>query len=229
MDYETKIVKGTTKKYNTVSGEKVSISKRIDLGVNSLFDVNDEVVILSYDTLNDLIEGAGVDSIDKLESIYNKDKALENENKKLYAKINELMDLLSMKDDNIDELVNVNNTNNVKIRELEKDVAVFESIDVNKLRGKVDELDLLKDKLLNLNERLDNKSNVISLLQNQIMEYIQLVNYKNSIINALEKQGVLSKLMGKDVRAGLIKPSLFLINETGNLKDDVGDDLSGDD
>ena len=35
--------------------------------------------------------------------------------------------------------------------------------------------------------------------------------------------------MGKDVRAGLIKPSLFLINETGNLKDDVGDDLSGDD
>ena len=229
MDYETKIVKGTTKKYNTVSGEKVSISKRIDLGVNSLFDVNDEVVILSYDTLNDLIEGAGVDSIDKLESIYNKDKALENENKKLYAKINELMDLLSMKDDNIDELVNVNNTNNVKIRELEKDVAVFESIDVNKLRGKVDELDLLKDKLLNLNDRLDNKSNVISLLQNQIMEYIQLVNYKNSIINALEKQGVLSKLMGKDVRAGLIKPSLFLINETGNLKDDVGDDLSGDD
>lgn len=229
MDYEIKIVKGTTKKYNTVSGEKVSISKRIDLGVNSLFDVNDEVVILSYDTLNDLIEGAGVDSIDKLESIYNKDKALENENKKLYAKINELMDLLSMKDDNIDELVNVNNINNVKIRELEKDVAVFESIDVNKLRGKVDELDLLKDKLLNLNERLDNKSNVISLLQNQIMEYIQLVNYKNSIINALEKQGVLSKLMGKDVRAGLIKPSLFLINETGNLKDDVGDDLSGDD
>lgn len=224
MDYEIKIVKGTTKKYNTVSGEKVSISKRIDLGVNSLFDVNDEVVILSYDTLNDLIEGAGVDSIDKLESIYNKDKALENENKKLYAKINELMDLLSMKDDNIDELVNVNNINNVKIRELEKDVAVFESIDVNKLRGKVDELDLLKDKLLNLNERLDNKSNVISLLQNQIMEYIQLVNYKNSIINALEKQGVLSKLMGKDVRAGLIKPSLFLINETGNLKDDVGDD-----
>lgn len=229
MDYEIKIVKGTTKKYNTVSGEKVSISKRIDLGVNSLFDVNDEVVILSYDTLNDLIKGAGVDSIDKLESIYNKDKALENENKKLYAKINELMDLLSMKDDNIDELVNVNNTNNVKIKELEKDVAVFESIDVNKLRGKVDELDLLKDKLLNLNERLDNKSNVISLLQNQIMEYIQLVNYKNSIINALEKQGVLSKLMGKDVRAGLIKPSLFLINETGNLKDDVGDDLSGDD
>ena len=224
MDYEIKIVKGTTKKYNTVSGEKVSISKRIDLGVNSLFDVNDEVVILSYDTLNDLIKGAGVDSIDKLESIYNKDKALENENKKLYAKINELMDLLSMKDDNIDELVNVNNTNNVKIKELEKDVAVFESIDVNKLRGKVDELDLLKDKLLNLNERLDNKSNVISLLQNQIMEYIQLVNYKNSIINALEKQGVLSKLMGKDVRAGLIKPPLFLINETGNLKDDVGDD-----
>lgn len=224
MDYEIKIVKGTTKKYNTVSGEKVSISKRIDLGVNSLFDVNDEVVILSYDTLNDLIKGAGVDSIDKLESIYNKDKALENENKKLYAKINELMDLLSMKDDNIDELVNVNNTNNVKIKELEKDVAVFESIDVNKLRDKVDELDLLKDKLLNLNERLDNKSNVISLLQNQIMEYIQLVNYKNSIINALEKQGVLSKLMGKDVRAGLIKPPLFLINETGNLKDDVGDD-----
>lgn len=224
MDYEIKIVKGTTKKYNTVSGEKVSISKRIDLGVNSLFDVNDEVVILSYDTLNDLIKGAGVDSIDKLESIYNKDKALENENKKLYAKINELMDLLSMKDDNIDELVNVNITNNVKIKELEKDVAVFESIDVNKLRDKVDELDLLKDKLLNLNERLDNKSNVISLLQNQIMEYIQLVNYKNSIINALEKQGVLSKLMGKDVRAGLIKPPLFLINETGNLKDDVGDD-----
>ena len=45
MQHEVKTVKATSKKYKTKDGVKESISKRVDLGVDSIFTVGDEVAI----------------------------------------------------------------------------------------------------------------------------------------------------------------------------------------
>ena len=56
------------------------------------------------------------------------------------------------------------------------------------------------------------------------MELQQLVNYKDKEIDAVKKQNVIYKLIGKDATADIPEPTLYLIDTSGNLiKNDESD------
>ena len=142
---------------------------------------------------------------------------LSAKNDALHERLNELTDLLSGKDKTIASLDETIVNYKIKIAELN-------AVDIDKLKDKSDELDDVKDELVAVTKRLDDKSNVISLLQNQIMELQQLVNYKDKEIDAVKKQNVIYKLIGKDATADIPEPTLYLIDTSGNLiKNDESD------
>ena len=142
---------------------------------------------------------------------------LSAKNDELHKKLDELTDLLTGKDETIASLDET--IVNYKIK-----IAEYNAVDVDKLKEKSDELDDVKDELIDVTKKLDSKSNVISLLQNQIMELQQLVNYKDKEIDAVKNQNVIYKLIGKDATADITAPTLYLIDSSGNLikeKDDI--------
>lgn len=105
------------------------------------------------------------------------------------------------------------------IYDLEKEIAVLNAVDISELKEKVKELDNIKDELITISDKLNSKSNVISLLQNQIMEYIQLVNYYKEKALVSENKGFFDYLLKKDVTANIVAPKLYLIDLSGNIKD----------
>lgn len=135
---------------------------------------------------------------------------LSAKNDALHERLDELTDLLTGKDETIESL-------DETIVNYKVEIAKYDAIDVDKLKEKSDELDVLKNELNDVNKRLDKKSNVISLLQNQIMELQQLVNYKNIKIERLENKGVLDTIFKKDVTADIDLPTLYLIDSSGSL------------
>ena len=138
----------------------------------------------------------------------------------LHERLDGLSDLLSGKDETIAAL-------DETVTEYKIKVAEFNAIDVDKLKEKADKSDDVKDELIAVTKRLDNKSNVISLLQNQIMELQQLVNYKDKEIDAVKNQNVIHKLLRRDATVDIPTPTLYLIDTSGNLiKND--DDISVD-
>ena len=146
--------------------------------------------------------------------------ALTSKNDALHERLDELSDLLSGKDETIAAL-------DETVTEYKIKVAEFNAIDVDKLKEKADKSDDVKDELIAVTKRLDNKSNVISLLQNQIMELQQLVNYKDKEIDAVKNQNVIHKLLRRDATVDIPTPTLYLIDTSGNLiKND--DDISVD-
>ena len=114
----------------------------------------------------------------------------------LNAKLEKSKSLLLSKDD--------------AIAKLDKQIAIYDAIDVDKLMEKADELDKTK--------------NVIILQQKQITEYIQLVNYHKETATAYKNQGLINKALGRDAAAKIITPTLYLIDSSGNpIADDDAD------
>ena len=136
--------------------------------------------------------------------------ALTSKNDALHKRLDELTDLLTDKDKTIASL-------DADIVDYKIKIAEYNAIDIDKLKEKADKSDDVKDELVAVTKRLDDKSNVISLLQNQIMELQQLVNYKDKEIDAVKNQNVLYKLIGKDATADITAPTLYLIDSSGNL------------
>ena len=88
---------------------------------------------------------------------------------------------------------------------------------MDKLRSKADEVDNLKNELVAFTKRLDDKSNIITLLQNQIRELQQVVNYKSNLNDKLENKGALDCIFNRDVTAGIVAPDLDFVDLSGNL------------
>lgn len=202
----------------TVADLKSDISEKD----NIIAELNSNIKISAAkisDLKND-VSGKDAELISIKNSLSEKDKSiveLTSKNEMLHEKLNELTDLLTDKDKTIDSL-------DETIVEYKVKIATYNAIDIDKLKKKSDELDNVKNELNDINIRLDKKSNVISLLQNQIMELQQLVNYKDKEIDAVKNQNVFYKLIGKDATADIIAPTLYLIDISGNLiKNDKSD------
>ena len=257
MQHIVKQIKAVTKKYNTKSGEKESISKRVDLGVTDLFEVDEYVAVISETNFNklnndstdvaaklekdiaakDKIIAANNESITnfkaEIENKTNKIAELSKENKALKNDAAKLKSDISAKDDKIDKLTTdvaakdekltdsektisdlnakldeVNATvgelkelllsKDSTIAELDKQIAVYDAIDISDLKYKASELDKSK--------------NIIIRLQNEKAEYLQLVNYHKETAIAYKNQGVISKAFGKDAAADITAPVLYLID-----------------
>ena len=266
MQHIIKQVKAVTKKYTTKSGEKESTSKRVDLGVTDIFDVDEYVAIIRESDFNKIDEtivdkDATItnlnDSVAKnkteLKSKTNKIGDLSKEIKALKTKVAELESDISAKDDiigelesgvdgdaatigdlekavadkdatiddlnakvdkltaTVDELKPLLLTKDATITNLEKQIAAYDSVDIDKLESKADEL--------------DNAKNVIMKLQNEKMDYIQLVNYHKEKSTAYKNQNPFSKLIGRDAAADITLPTLTFIDISGNpIKDDDADE-----
>lgn len=275
MQHIMKKIKAVTKKYQTKSGEKESISKRVDIGVTDLFEIGECVVVISktnFDKLNndsgeitaklekevaakDEIIAANNESITnfkaEIETKTNKIAELSKEIKALKNTVAELESDVSAKDDKIDKLTTdvaakdekltdsdetISDLNakldEVKptvdelkelllskdstIADLDKQIAVYDAIDVDKLTVKADELDKSK--------------NIIIRLQNEKTEYIQLVNYHKERATAYKNQGVINKMLGNDAAAEITPPLLYLIDMSGiSIKNDEANENAGDD
>lgn len=107
---------------------------------------------------------------------------------KLNATVDELKSLLLTKDD--------------AIAKLEKQIAVYDAIDIPDLKYKASELDKSK--------------NIIMRLQNEKLEYVQLVNYHKETATAYKNQRWYNKALGKDATADISTPTLTLIDLSGN-------------
>lgn len=113
----------------------------------------------------------------------------------IHSKLNELSDVLSSKNSIIDDLDST-------IKELEKDVAVYDAIDISGLKDKAKEL--------------EKANKVIIRLQSETKEYILLNAYKDKKIDALENKGALDYILNRNVTAGIPEPTLLLIDSSGN-------------
>ena len=178
MHHEKKIVKGTSKKYKTVDGiEKESVSKRIDLGVNSAFNIGDEVSILSSDDFNKLTDG-NADEIQVLKNISSgKDDTI--------AKLNESNDKLNQElQDKLDLINDVTaklKASEKRVKELESDVSEKDDIIADSEKSIADknaEIKELKETNGALNDTIDelkplllSKDDTIAELDNKLSKY----------------------------------------------------------
>lgn len=167
----------------------------------------------TIDDLKNNVSGKDAELVASKKVIAENDKtiaALTSKNDALHKRLDELSDLLTGKDETIASL-------DADIVDYKIKIAEFNAVDIDKLKEKADKSDDVKDELVAVTKRLDDKSNVISLLQNQIMELQQLVNYKDKEIDAVKNQNVIYKLIGKDATADIPTPTLYLIDSSGNL------------
>ena len=253
MQHIVKQIKAVTKKYKTKSGEKESVSKRVDIGVTDLFEVDEYVAIISkpnFDEIDKTIADKDSTisnlngSVDKYkadnDSKINKIGELSTEIKALKKRVAELESDISAKDDKIGSLENdvadkdkklkeLDDVNaavgNLKellldkdstINELDKQIAVYDAIDISDLQDKAKELEKSK--------------NAVILQQKQITECISLIGYHKERATAYKNQGVISKALGKDAATDITTPTLYLIDSSGNpiKKNDIDESVDDD-
>ena len=236
MQHIIKEIKAVTKSYTTKSGVKESVSKRVDLGVTDIFETGECVAVISktnFDNIDETIADKDAtignlnDSIAKhkaeLESKTNIIGDLSKEIKALKIQVAELESDISAKDETIadsgnvidglndkvdklnatvDELKSLLLTKDDAIAKLEKQIAVYDAIDIPDLKYKASELDKSK--------------NIIMRLQNEKLEYVQLVNYHKETATAYKNQRWYNKALGKDATADISTPTLTLIDLSGN-------------
>ena len=198
----------------TITDLNGSIDKyksELDVKTNKIGDLSKEIKALKT-KVAELESGISAkdETIDELTATVdgNAKKLTDSENvidglndkvDELTAAVGKLKPLLLSKDDTISEL--------------EKQIAVYDAIDVDKLKEKADELDTSK--------------NVVILQQKQITEYIQLVNFHKETATAYKNQNAISKLIGRDAATDIATPTLFLIDLSGNpIVDDADDDAT---
>ncbi len=184
-------------KDKTIGNLNDSVAKyksELDAKTNKVADLSKEIKALKTKVAELEADVSSKDkTIDKLTGNvagkYDEIDALNDKVGEVTATVDELKSLLLSKDDTI--------------AKLEKQIAVYDAMDVDKLMEKADELDKSK--------------NAVILQQSQIREYIQLVNYKDKENTALRNQKWYLKALGRDATADIQLPPLNLIDESGNI------------
>lgn len=189
MHHEKKIVKGTSKKYKTLNGiEKESVSKRIDLGVNSAFNVDDEVVILSADDFNKLTDG----NADEIQVLKNISSGKDDTIAKLKASNDKLNQELQAKLDLINGLTPKSKASEKRVKELESDVSKKDNIisdNEKSIADKDSEINQLKETNGALSDKLD-KSKDYLLKKDDIIAGLEkdLAKYDDVDVSALKEK-----------------------------------------
>ena len=196
MELETGTIKGNkTKYYNkTNETEIIKYSKYVNLGVNSNFNIDDEVVVIAKQYYNDVI------------AVNNDDIKLNETIKELSNNNDELMELLELKNNNIDELrdqlqqsTNTNANKSDEIINLTNSLAEVE-------QQLTEYLTILKQYNITTSDDL-----------NRIFgEFRVILNYLNDCIIAYEKQGRIKRFLKKNPTSDIVKPATKLLDYRGN-------------
>jgi chromosome segregation ATPase len=181
MQHETTVVKKASKKYKTADGHvKESISKRISLKKDSIFEIGDEIALLPMDEFNKLSDVTAGEISDLKKTISEKDAdidELNESNDKLKSELQSKLDL-------INELTN-------KLKASEKKVVDLES-DISAKDKKITELE---SEIANVNvnveaseKTIDDLNAKVDELNKSLADSKQYLLDKDDIIVDLEKQ-----------------------------------------
>lgn len=198
MAVEKRIIKGSKKKYKRQKDEKeiTKCSLYITLGVNSSFNKGDEAVIIATDEYNKLLDNATDDNTNELNDI-------------ITDKDNEIEELTHQ----IKELTASNEQLTNEIATLKNELSKYDAYDIDDLQHKAKELEQYKNV-------------VIDYLRNERTEYKDLINYLNKCIDTLEHRNIFLRLFNKDNTTDVDKPPLKLIDVNGYILNDSYNDLN---
>ncbi len=181
MQHEITVVKKASKKYTTADGvEKESISKRISLKKDSIFEIGDEIALLPIADFNKLSDVTADEISDLKKTLSEKDADIDELNESNAKLKTELQSKLNL----INDLTNKLKASEKKIDDLESDISEKDEIiaglksDVNVVNATVND----NEKTINgLNAKVDE-------LNKSLADSKQYLLDKDDIIVDLEKQ-----------------------------------------
>ena len=196
MVFETGIIKGKKTRYYKQSEGKeiIRYSKTINLGVNSSFNIDDSVVVLSDDDFKNLNNNNASERISELNCII-----ADNENI-----INVLSDEVAALRAEVKKLTNSNNKYLETINRLTSD-------------NKADELELTELKRVMKHHDItsaDELQQLFKLFELLEVDYIRTIDYLNKYLDMLQQRGLLQRIINKDVVVD--SPALKYIDVKGN-------------
>lgn len=203
MLFETGIIKGNKTKYYNKTDDKeiVKYSKYINLGVNSNFNIDDNVVVLSKKYYDELM-GNNNNEIKLSETI----KELSNNN-------DELMELIKIKDNEIGNLT----ADNSKLKDQLQQTTITNANKSDKITKLTETTSALEQQLTEYKATLKQYDiNTADDLNNLIDEYKIILNYLNDCIIAYETQGRFKRFLKENPTIDIVKPPTKLINYRGN-------------
>ena len=203
---EQKKVKGSkTSYYNKSEKKKIErVSKQVNLGVNSAFDVGDIAYVLSDDEYKELIDNnTGNDEL------MNDIKQLRDDNNKLDATNKELSDKVAALSDEVASLT-------AMISEQEQELNKYSNIDIDKLNQSINKLEIANKEL---SSKVTNRDEYIIYLELLQSDYKLLIQYLNICNDLKDKRNFFNRMINKDVASDVDKPSLDLIDFKGNVSD----------
>ena len=203
---EQKEVRGSKTSYYNKSEKKTieRISKLINLGVNSPFNVGDIAYILSDDEYKELIDNnTGNDEL------MNDIKRLSDDNNKLDATNKELSDKVAALSDEVASLT-------AMISEQEQELNKYSDLDIDKLNQSINDLEIANKEL---SSKVTNRDEYIIYLELLQSDYKLLIQYLNICNDLQDKRNVFNRLINKDVASDIDKPTLELIDFKGNVSD----------
>ena len=192
---ETGKIKGKKTTYSTADGNKVvKYSKTINLGVNSNFNIDDDVVVIAKTEYEEIIKGNGND-IKANETIKELNNTIDDKNTtigNLTSKVDELKD-------RIQQATNTNANNLNEISKLKDDI--------NKMSNELTEyITTLKPYEINTADGLGNL----------LGDFRVILNYLMDCLTAYEKQGRVKRFFKQNPTLDIAKPSTKLIDYRGN-------------
>lgn len=196
MELETGIIKGNKTKYfnKTENKEIIKHSKYVNLGVNSNFNIGDEVVVLSNKEYNSILNG--------------NDDAVT-----LKERIKELTNTIDDKDNMINNI-------NDELEQLNKEIRNNNSENISniaKISALTEELKTVELELTELKTILKQYDiNTADGLNNLIKEFRIILNYLNDCVIAYEKQNRLKRFLKQNPTIDIAKPPTNLLDYRGN-------------
>lgn len=213
-------IKGKPSSYYKKSENKTieKISKYINLGVNSEFNVNDVAYVLSETEYTDLTGAVNTDAVKELTELKETLRVKETEITKLTDKITtleasnkELSDTIGATETQLSELRQL-------IQQKEKELSKYSNIDVDKLQQIATELETTNKELLG---KVTNRDEYIIYLELLQTDYKVLVQYLNTSLMLHKQRNLINRVINKDVASDMDKPQLEMIDSKGNVLADA--------
>lgn len=208
MGHETGIIKGNKTKYFKKSENRkvATISKYINLGVNSDFNIDDVVAVLpinEYETL--IANNTNDDELNKLnetitdlnKELSDKETAITNLNNTNERLTKELAELNKENATNLSAMVNLKDVINGKDKKLTEIMAILKHYDIKQ----IDDLNTL------------------------LSEYKIALSYFSDCLVAYEKQGRFKRFLKENPTNEIAKPPLKLIDYKGNKAIATSDEI----
>lgn len=205
---EQKQVKGSNSTYYNKSKKKEvkTTSKYINLGVNSLFNVDDMAYILSDKEYNSL-----TNDNKEIKELKQQIDVLTNRCNDLLSSNKELSDKVTAYDNEITSL-------NQRISSKDKEIS-DNNINIEKYQQAKKDLEIANQENKELISDVMDRDNYINYLERVQSDYRVLIQYFNLYLEQYQQRNIIKRVTNADV--DITKPTLNYIDFKGNISDNV--------